>query len=93
MTVRKVCSLKGQSGPLHQRIALLESIVAESEKKLSLVNESANLISTSKDGNYFIFADLTDPLLSKEEANGLFQVLTEQFKALPTQRQKGLIPR
>ncbi|KAL3798074.1 hypothetical protein HJC23_012365 [Cyclotella cryptica] len=88
--VRKVCSVKGQSGPLDQRIALLESVVAESDKNLTLVNESADLITTLKDGKYFIIADLTDPLLSKEEANGLFQVLTEQFRTLPTKGGKVL---
>jgi DNA helicase HerA-like ATPase len=64
--------------------------VAESDKNSTLVNESADLITTSKDGKYFIIADLTDPLLSKEEANGLFQVLTEQFRTLPTKGAKVL---
>ena len=88
--VRKVCNANGQKGPLDQRIALLESVVAESEKNSALVEESLDLISCSKDGYHFIIADLTDPLLSKEEANGLFQVLTEQFRTLPTKGGKVL---
>lgn len=88
--VRNVCNANGQQGPLDQRIALLESVVAESEKNATLVEESLDLISCSKEGYYFIIADLTDPLLSKEEANGLFQVLTEQFRTLPTKGGKVL---
>mmetsp|Transcript_26821 Transcript_26821/g.57036 ORF Transcript_26821/g.57036 Transcript_26821/m.57036 type:complete len:654 (+) Transcript_26821:153-2114(+) len=88
--VRKVCNANGQKGPLDQRISLLESVVAESEKNSALVEESLDLISCSKKGYRFIIADLTDPLLSKEEANGLFQVLTEQFRTLPTKGGKLL---
>ncbi|KAL9186409.1 hypothetical protein ACHAXT_005647 [Thalassiosira profunda] len=88
--VRSVCNVTGQKGPLDQRIALLESVVAESEKNVSLVEESLDLIACSKEGRQLIIADLTDPLLSKEEANGLFQVLTEQFRTLPTKGGKVL---
>jgi len=88
--VRKVCSTGSQKGPLDQRIALLESVVAESPQNSSLVGESLDLMSAIKQGIHFIIADLTDPLLSKEEANGLFQVLTEQFRTLPTKGGKVL---
>lgn len=89
--MREVCNVSGQKGPLDQRIALLESVVAESEKNADLVVESLDLISCTKGGYHFIIADLTDPLLSKEEANGLFQVLTEQFRTLPTKGGKVLM--
>lgn len=88
--VRTVCSAGAQKGPLDQRIALLESVVAESPQNASLVGESLDLMSATKQGIHFIIADLTDPLLSKEEANGLFQVLTEQFRTLPTKGGKVL---
>jgi DNA helicase HerA-like ATPase len=88
--VREKCNVKGQGGPLDQRIALLESVVAESAKNRELINESLDLTACSRDGYYFIIADLTDPLLAKEEANGLFQVLTEQFRTLPTKGGKVL---
>ena len=88
--VREKCNVQGQSGPLDQRIALLESVVAESAKNASLLEESLDLIACSKEGYHLIIADLTDPLLSKEEANGLFQVLTEQFRTLPTMGGKVL---
>ena len=89
--VRNVCSIGTQKWPLDQRINLLESIVAESEKNSGLVGESLDLVSSSKDGYHLIIADMTDPLLSKEEANGLFQVLTEQFRTLPTKGGKVLM--
>ena len=57
--VRKVCNVRGQTGPLDQRISLLESVVAESEKNKSLAGESLDLISCRKNGYYFIIADLT----------------------------------
>ena len=57
--VRKVCNVRGQTGPLDQRISLLESVVAESEKNKSLVGESLDLISCRKNGYYFIITDLT----------------------------------
>ena len=88
--VREKCNVQGQSGPLDQRIALLESVVAESAKNASLLEESLDLSACSKGGYHLIIADLTDPLLSKEEANGLFQVLTEQFRTLPTMGGKVL---
>lgn len=88
--VRKVCNASGQKGPLDQRIALLESVVAESETNKELIAESLDLVTCTKNGYQLIIADLTDPLLSKEEANGLFQVLTEQFRTLPTKGGKCL---
>jgi DNA helicase HerA-like ATPase len=88
--VRDKCNLKGQSGPLDQRIALLESVVAESAKNRALIDESLDLTACNNDNYHFIIADLTDPLLSKEEANGLFQVLTEQFRTLRTKGGKVL---
>ena len=88
--VLNVCSAGTQKGPLDQRIALLESVVAESPQNASLVGESLDLMSATKQGIHFIITDLTDPLLSKEEANGLFQVLTEQFRTLPTKGGKVL---
>ena len=88
--VREVCNSNNQKGPLDQRIALLESVIAESEKNSALLEESIDLTECAGQGLHLIIADLTDPLLSKEEANGLFQVLTEQFRTLPTKGGKVL---
>ena len=88
--VQRVCDIKSQQGPLVQRIKLLESMVAESQMNLSLKEESLDLSTCIASGRTLVITDLTDPLLSKEEANGLFQVLTEQFRALPAQGGKLL---
>mmetsp|Transcript_20203 Transcript_20203/g.46341 ORF Transcript_20203/g.46341 Transcript_20203/m.46341 type:complete len:831 (+) Transcript_20203:315-2807(+) len=88
--VREVCNSSNQKGPLDQRIALLESVIAESEANSALLEESIDLTECAEQGIHLIIADLTDPLLSKEEANGLFQVLTEQFRTLPTKGGKVL---
>jgi DNA phosphorothioation-dependent restriction protein DptH len=81
--VKEACSVKGQSGPLDQRIALLESMVAESEVNKSIANESMDLQKALDSKLNLIIADLTDPLLSKDEANCLFQVMAEQFRSIP----------
>eukprot|EP00588_Corethron_pennatum_P029592 CAMPEP_0194337410 /NCGR_PEP_ID=MMETSP0171-20130528/76192_1 /TAXON_ID=218684 /ORGANISM="Corethron pennatum, Strain L29A3" /LENGTH=610 /DNA_ID=CAMNT_0039101177 /DNA_START=326 /DNA_END=2154 /DNA_ORIENTATION=- len=88
--VRRICNIKGQQGPLDQRIALLESMVAESSKNADLQDEGVDLASCCSAKYSLIIADLTDPLLSKEEANGMFQVLTEQFRVLPSKGGKVL---
>jgi len=82
--IKEACSIKGQSGPLDQRIALLESIIAESKVNQDIVQESMDLSKATSSGMKLIIADLTDPLLSKDEANSLFQVITEQFRTVPT---------
>jgi hypothetical protein len=81
--VKEMCNLKGQLGPLEQRIALLESMVAESDVNKDIVDESMDLAKALSSGLDLIIVDLTDPLLSKEEANSLFQVVTEQFRSIP----------
>eukprot|EP00979_Chaetoceros_neogracilis_P009112 scaffold2062_cov273-Chaetoceros_neogracile.AAC.27 len=88
--VREMCSLKGQQGPLEQRIVLLESMVAESEVNADIMDESMDLEHALSSGLELIFADLTDPLLSKEEANGIFQVVVEQFRSIPVPSGKVL---
>jgi hypothetical protein len=88
--VRKVCCVRGQSGPLDQRIALLESVVAESAMNRGIRQESFDLLKAVNSGKVVVVADLTDPLLSRDEVNGLFQVLTEQFRAMPLKNGKLL---
>jgi hypothetical protein len=88
--VKEVCNIKGQQEPLDQRIALLESMGAESDVNKDIVGESMDLAKALSFGLNLIIVDLTDPLLSKEEANGLFQVVTEQFRSIPVQGGKVL---
>lgn len=77
--VKKLCKVQGQSGPLDQRLQLLQSVIKESELNSSLVNEQVDLMDLMASGT-LVIADLTDPLLSPDEANGIFQVLLEQFR-------------
>mmetsp|Transcript_27412 Transcript_27412/g.41498 ORF Transcript_27412/g.41498 Transcript_27412/m.41498 type:complete len:695 (-) Transcript_27412:43-2127(-) len=81
--VKEICNVKGQSGPLDQRIALLESMIAESKVNEDIISESMDLGEVMASNKRLIIVDLTDPLLSKDEANSLFQVVTEQFRSTP----------
>ena len=77
-------NVKTQEAPLMQRLNLLESFVFESEKNSHIKGFATNLNDLIEGGN-LIVADLTDPLLSKDEANGVFQLLVEQFRTIPAQ--------
>ena len=88
--VKQVCNVRGQSGPLDQRIVLLESIVAESFSNRDMFDESMDLQKAVTSNMKLITIDLTDPLLSKEDANSLFQVVTEQFRSAPVKGGKVL---
>jgi len=88
--VKEICNVRGQSGPLIQRITLLESIIAESAKNRDIMKESLDLTKAVSMGKKLLIVDLTDPLLSREEANGLFQVVTEHFRSLPVDGGKML---
>merc|ERR1712172_62772 len=78
--VYEVCNVKAQKGPLEQRILLLQSLVMESECNKDICKDSLNIESACSIGKKLIIADLTDPLLSKSEVNGMFQVMTDQFR-------------
>lgn len=80
--IKEKCGLISQRGPLIQRLALLESIIAESDINKDLIVESYNLSIVTP--GLLVIVDLTDPLLSKDEANSIFQVLTEQYRAIPS---------
>ena len=80
--VTALCSVKGQSAPLEQRLALLESLVAESALNAELRPLGGDVTSACTPGA-LVVVDLTDPMLSAEEANGVFTVLVEAFRAAP----------
>jgi hypothetical protein len=88
--VKEECSCSGQQGPLAQRIKLLETLVAESDVNQDIVDESLDLSDALFAGHNLVVADLTDPLLSKEDVNGLFEVMVEQFRTTPLQGGKVL---
>lgn len=78
--IESTCSAS-QISPLKQRQALLESIILESEINKNYKDIGVDLHSCMKAG-MLVVADLTDPLLSADEANGIFEVLLEQFRAM-----------
>ncbi len=65
--------------PLKQRLQLLNSFVRESSVNTNLNQYNNNLEDLMASG-VLIVADLTDPMLSSDEANGIFQVLLHQFR-------------
>jgi hypothetical protein len=66
-----------QSAPLTLRLGFLESIMQDSEENQGL--PKTNLAELFMDPEALIIVDLTDPMLSEEEANGIFNVLFTKF--------------
>ena len=87
--VLKKCDVTGQNGPLKQRLQLLESIIMESATNKSFIDVPT--LESLMGPNVLIVADLTDPLLSASEANGIFQVLLEQFRSIPIKNDTGKV--
>ena len=77
--VKELCQSQSQSSPLEQRLQLLESFVAESERNKA--SKHVSLEECVKPGT-MVIVDLTDPLLSVADANALFQVLLERFRLI-----------
>ena len=72
----------GGSSCLSRRLELLEQFVAESPANADVRAAGAGLEDVCGAGA-LVVADLTDPLLGKAEAGAVFQVLVEQYRALP----------
>lgn len=81
--VRAACSVKGQEAPLLQRLALLESFVAEGPANAAIAVQGLDVARACAGAGRLVVADLTDPLLSGEEAGSVFAVLVRAFRALP----------
>lgn len=73
-----------QTGPLELRLSLLESVVKEAAENREL--PQTDLKSIFKDGLSLVVVDLTDPMLSAAEANGIFQVLLGMFMQIKGQK-------
>jgi hypothetical protein len=78
--IEDTCTVKGQNGPLLQRRALLEALVEESAANKELRGKGGGDLSTLLEEGMLVIADLSDPLLSPDEASGVFEVLLEQFR-------------
>jgi hypothetical protein len=86
----QLCTLPGQGSAFKQRKRLLESIILECPLNSSLKHVATDLKEILAPG-VMVVADLTDPLLSPPEANDIFQVLVEKFRALPSRGGKLLV--
>jgi hypothetical protein len=62
-----------QSSPLALRLGFLESIMMDSDENKHL--PPTDLAELFMDPESVIIVDLTDPMMSAEEANGIFNVL------------------
>jgi hypothetical protein len=77
--VQDLATVPGQSGPLKQRFQMLSSLVYESDKNESLRDVGVDLADVMEAGR-MVVVDLTDPMMSPADANGVFQVLLETFR-------------
>jgi len=80
-----------QTGPLQQRLCMLESFIADSDENLKVFKSTfaethprdiSHLFADSNH-NQMIVVDLTDPLLTGSEANAIFQVVLSKFLSTP----------
>jgi hypothetical protein len=82
--VLEACSSNvGQSGPLTQRLDLLKQLVSESAVNDDIREYQKDLRDLVSSGT-LVVADLTDPMLSPRDADGIFQVLLQQFRQITT---------
>jgi hypothetical protein len=83
--IEEACPLQAQSGPLKQRLTLLETMVAESEfNRDFFAGVATRRPETLFAQGTMVVCDLTDPLMSSMDANAIFQVLLEQFRTADT---------
>lgn len=82
--VQHMCKLPGQAAALGQRVTLLNSLIYESDENADIRSDSSSVLAAlqSHSGG-MVVVDLTDPLLARDEANGIFQVIVEQFRTAP----------
>eukprot|EP00835_Amoeboradix_gromovi_P004416 NODE_343_length_10566_cov_0.542371.p1 type:complete len:601 gc:universal NODE_343_length_10566_cov_0.542371:7576-9378(+) len=70
-----------QNGPLDLRLKLLESLLSESKENEKLrITDLQEIFNTP---NSLIIVDLTDPMISPMEANGIFKVVLAKFISTP----------
>ena len=83
--VMEACSINGQSGPLEQRFNILRDFIAESAANQTLCEEHGVGAFKLRDhvrSGCVIVADFTDPMMTPEDANGVFHVLLETFRQI-----------
>ncbi|KAJ3075486.1 hypothetical protein HDU98_007984 [Podochytrium sp. JEL0797] len=80
--VKDASNVRGQEAPLVQRLNILQSFIIESDKNKDIRDSAVDFGSLVQQGR-LIVTDLTNPMLSGSEVNGVFQLLVERFRATP----------
>jgi len=81
--VLEECKNPAQAGPLKQRFGLLCQFVYEADENADLRKHAVNSELACVAGcGRVVVADLTDPMISAADANGVFQVLLAKYRAL-----------
>ena len=75
------CESPSQAAPLQQRLDLLKQFVSEAKVNKDIRKYQKDLKDLVKSGT-LVIADLTDPMLSPRDADGIFQVLLQQFRQI-----------
>ena len=81
--VMEACAVEGQAKPLTQRFDVLRDFIAESEANVKLCAEHGAVAFKLRDyveSGRVIVADFTDPMMTPQDANGVFHVLLEIFR-------------
>ena len=77
-----------QTGPLQQRLRLLESLLIETEDNKK---HAQGLIQQYLQEKQLIIVDLHDPYISSTMANSVFRILLEQFRSCHIERGKLVV--
>jgi hypothetical protein len=88
--IEDLCASNSQAGPLRQRLQLLESFVVEAKGNEIFRGRHMGLEDCVAPG-VLVIADLTDPLMSSADANGIFTVLLEQFRSVRGQNESETV--
>lgn len=79
---RRMFENSNQSGPLAQRLQLVNSFIKESKENAMLVDQHQSLADLFRKPGMLVIADLTDPMLPREDSTNIFHVLLNQFRQL-----------
>ena len=90
--VLEQCDSPAQERPLRQRFALMRQFLHDADENKDLRQHAANAqLACVAGSGCVVIADLTDPLLSAADANGVFQVLLGQYRDMPMDCGKVLL--
>ena len=84
-TLEAECTASGQASPMQQRLGLLRQLLRQDERDVEL--DLAKLFMRYR----LVVVDLTDPLMSKGDANTIFFVLLNAFRRATVTRWAGKV--